>query len=65
MSIFSKRKLGLLVAAATLSAGSFSAPVYAEEDEAIEEVVVTGSRIPRTGFVSWHHDKDTTANAIP
>ena len=50
MSIFSKRKLGLLVAAATLSAGSFSAPVYAEEDEAIEEVVVTGSRIPRTGF---------------
>lgn len=50
MSIFSKRKLGLVVAAATLSAGSFSAPVYAQEDEAIEEVVVTGSRIPRTGF---------------
>ncbi|MBL6689937.1 MAG: TonB-dependent receptor [Pseudomonadales bacterium] len=52
MSIYSKRKLGLFVAAATLSAGSFSAPVYAEDDqeEAIEEVVVTGSRIPRTGF---------------
>ncbi len=48
MSIFSKRKLGLVVAAATLGTGSFSAPVYAED--VIEEVVVTGSRIPRTGF---------------
>ena len=50
MSIFSKRKLGLCVAMATMGAGSFSAPVYAEDEEAIEEVVVTGSRIPRTGF---------------
>ncbi len=51
MSIFSRRKLGLCVALATLSAGSFTAPVYAADDEElIEEVVVTGSRIPRTGF---------------
>ena len=50
MSIFSKRKLGLFVALATCGAGSFSAPVYAADEEAMEEVVVTGSRIPRTGF---------------
>lgn len=54
MSIFSKRKLASLVAVAALGTGSFSAPVFAQDDEdadeAIEEVVVTGSRIPRTGF---------------
>lgn len=51
MSIFSKRKLGLYVALATLGAGSFSTPVFAADDEdVIEEVVVTGSRIPRSGF---------------
>lgn len=52
MSIFSKKKLGLCVAIASLGAGSFSAPVFAADDEekVLEEVVVTGSRIPRTGF---------------
>lgn len=51
MSIFTRRKLGLYVALATLGTGSFTAPVYAADDEeAMEEVVVTGSRIPRTGF---------------
>ena len=64
MSIFSRRKLGLCVALATLSAGSFTAPVYAADDEElIEEVVVTGSRIPRTGAL-WRRgsfwDREST-----
>lgn len=52
MVIFSKQKLGLCVAVASLVAGSLSAPVFAadDEEEVLEEVVVTGSRIPRTGF---------------
>lgn len=51
MSIISRRKLGRYVAVAMLGSGAFSSPAYsADEEEAMEEVVVTGSRIPRAGF---------------
>ncbi|MBA59427.1 MAG: hypothetical protein CMQ40_09685 [Gammaproteobacteria bacterium] len=52
MSFFDKKVFALLFGAAVFGSG-FVSPAYGDEEdgaETIEEVVVTGSRIPRSGF---------------
>ena len=52
MSFFDKKRLAFLAAYALFLPG-FIGPAYGNEEEeagSIEEIVVTGSRIPRSGF---------------
>src|ERR1700742_344501 len=42
----------LLLGAASVAAAAFSAPALAQDQQSVETVVVTGSRIPQTGLYS-------------
>jgi len=49
---FKRSAIALAVSSATLLSGGFASTAYAQEEDNLEEVVVTGSRIKRADYIS-------------